>query len=94
MSMDPNMMAQLLASRLGSGGQTGYVGSGQAGSPQVAVPNGAGDIAQKLMLMAALRKNPQALQNPNQPPQPNQMGGINAIPQQMNQQPLPGGINA
>ena len=94
MSADPGMMAQMLASSL-SGSQGGYVGGGgPQGQPQVAVPGqGLNDIAQKLMLMAALRKQPQ---QPGQavPPQPNMLGGVNAIPQAMNQQPVPGGINS
>lgn len=94
MSADPGMMAQLLASRLGSGSQGGYVGGQSQGQPQVAAQGqGLSDIAQKLMLMAALRKQPQQPGQP-MPPQPNTVGGVNALPQAMNQQPIPGGINS
>jgi hypothetical protein len=88
------MMAQMLASRLG-GSQGGYVGGGQQPGPQIAPQGqGAADIAQKLMLMAALRRNPQQLQAPQQPLQPNMIGGVNALPQALQAQQMPGGVNA
>jgi hypothetical protein len=46
------------------------------------------------MLMAALRRNPQQLQAPQQPLQPNMIGGVNALPQALQAQQMPGGVNA
>lgn len=97
MSADPQVMQALLARALQPQGQQTY-GGGMAGPQMQAAqtPLTAGsDIAQKLMLVRALQQNPRgAPPLQPQPPQPNMMGGVNAIPQAMNQQPIPGGVNS
>jgi hypothetical protein len=96
MSANPQMMAQMLASQLG-GQQAQPVGGMQ---PQASALGGAAQMAQKIMLMRALQGQPQPGQppQPGMPPNPTTMGapglpGV-AAPQQMNQAPMPGGVNA
>lgn len=82
MSADPQMMAQLLAAQLG-GQQAPQAGGMQA---QVSPLGAAAQIAQKVMLMNALRKPPQpqgygqaissATQTPAQLNQYQQMMGV------------------
>lgn len=88
MSMDPGMISQLLAGGL-SGQQQGPVASPQQ-------PLGAAaQLAQKIMLMQALRQPPPQQLPPRQPyPQPNILGGVAAQPQAMQAQQMPGGVNA
>lgn len=91
MSMDPNMMMQMLAGGLGGQPQQqGPVASAQQ-------PLGAAaQLAQKIMLMQALQQRPQQ-PPPQQPPpypQPNVMGGVAAQPQAMQMMQRPGGVNA
>lgn len=82
MSANPQMMAQMLASQLGGQGQ------GATGVQQSPL-GGAAQLAQKIMLMKALQQG-----QPQQPPQmpPVLPGAVQ--PQQMNQMPVPGGVNA
>lgn len=95
MSANPQMMAQMLASQLG-GQQSPAVGGMQ---PQTSPAGAAAQMAQKIMLMRALQQGqPQPGQPPpNQPPNPTTMGAPGlpgqAVPQQMNQMPMPGGVN-
>lgn len=94
MSADPQMMAQMLASQLG-GQQAQPVGGMQ---PQAGPVGAAGQLAQKIMLMRALQQGqPPGQQPPGQPPNPTTMGAPGlpgqAMPQQMNQAPMPGGVN-
>jgi hypothetical protein len=101
MSASPGAMQALLAQQLMQGPTAGTMGGG-IGGPQmqgsITPMNGAANMAQKIMLMRALQQQaPQQQPSPQQQipqPQPNTMGGVNGIPQQMNQQPLPGGSNA
>lgn len=96
MSAAPNAMQALIAQQLLQGPQAGSFGGGAAGPQmqgQVSPMNAGASLAQKIMLMRALQQG-QPPQQPGQPPQPNTIGGVNAIPQQMNQQPIPGGSNA
>lgn len=84
MSANPQAMAAMLAQGLG-GQQQQQGGGGALGA--------ASQLAQKLMLMKALQG-----QNPQQPPPPQAgPGGFplppgQAVPQSMNQQPMPGGL--
>lgn len=89
MSMDPGMISQLLA-----GGLSGAPQQGPVASPQQPL-GAAAQLAQKIMLMQALRQPPPQQPLPRPPyPQPNILGGIAAQPQAMQAQQMPGGINA
>lgn len=94
MSANPQIMAQMLAGQLGQ--QPQQQGGMQA---QTTPLGGAAQLAQKIMLMQALQKPPQQQppQIPGQPPNPTTMGAPGlpgqALPQGMNQAPLPGAIN-
>jgi len=88
MSVNPQMIAQMLAG--GLGGQPQQQGS--VASPQQPL-GAAAQLAQKIMLMQALRQPPQqTLPQPPPYPQPNIMGG--AQPQAMQMMQRPGGVNA
>lgn len=95
MSANPQQMAMMLASQLG--GQPQSVGGMQ---PQSSPLGAAAQLAQKVMLMQALQKPPQTPQPqpPGMPPNPTTMGAPGlpgqALPQGMNQAPLPGAVNA
>ena len=97
MSASPGVMQAMLAQSLMQGQQPSSYGGGSAGpqmQAQVSPLNAASQAVQQAMLMRALQQRPQQPgQSPIQP-QPNMLGGVNAIPQQMNQQPIPGGSNA
>jgi hypothetical protein len=91
MSADPQQMAQMLASQLGNGQQPGA--APQGGNP---LAGGAAQLAQKIMLMRALQQG-QPPPQPGQPPNPTAMGAPGlpgqALPQGLNQAPLPGAVN-
>lgn len=101
MSVDPNMIAQMLMSQ-GAGG-TGAVGGMQ---PQTNGVQAGADLMRKIMMIQALKNQqaPQPGQQPTLPGSPNGMtqGGLNAnpsipgqmVPQQMLQQQMPGGTDA
>lgn len=95
MSMDPQSMAMMLAGQLGGGQQ--QPGAGQV-AQQVQPLGAAAQLAQKVMLMQALQKAPQPPPIPGQPQNPTTMGAPGlpgqALPQQMNQAPLAGAVNA
>jgi hypothetical protein len=60
MSMDPGMISQMLAQKLGQPTQGGMVGQQQPQQQPQVVPNtGAASLVQKLMLMQALKNAPQ-----------------------------------
>jgi hypothetical protein len=84
MSANSQMMAQMLAQQLG--------GQQQQPGVQASPLGGASQLAQKIMLMQALQKG-MPPQQPGQPPVPPQIPGA-MQPQQMNQMPQPGGVNA
>lgn len=92
MSANPQAMAQMLASQLG--GQQGAPVGGMQPQPGGA----AGQLAQKIMLMRALQQGqPSQPPQPGAPPNPTMMGAPGLpgqpMPQQMNQAPMPGGVN-
>lgn len=93
MSANPQAMAMMLANQLG--GQPQSVGGMQG---QASPLGGAAQLAQKLMLMKALQGAPQQPQLPGQPPNPTTIGAPGlpgqALPQGLNQAPLPGAVNA
>lgn len=95
MSTDPQSMAMMLAGQLG--GQQSPQGSAQ--TPQVQPLGAAAQLAQKIMLMQALQKPPQqqSPQIPGMPPNPTTMGAPGlpgqALPQGLNQAPMPGAVN-
>lgn len=97
MSASPDMMQMLLAQHLMQQPQNQASGGGAVG-PQMqgqTSPMAAGaQLAQKIMLMRALQGQRPQGQHPLQQPDPNMMGAVNGLPQQMNQQPIPGGTNA
>lgn len=97
MSASSQAMQSLLAQKLMQPSQSSSYGGGVLGPQmqgQTSPLGAASQMAQKIMLMRALQGQPQGQPPTQVPPQPNPMGGVNAIPQQMNQQPVPGGTNA
>lgn len=93
MSANPQVLAQLLA---GQPSQNTQQGGMQAQTTPVA---GAAQLAQKIMLMQALQRPPQQpAPQPGMPPTPTTMGAPGlpgqAMPQQMNQNPMTGGQSA
>jgi hypothetical protein len=94
MSANPQAMAQMLAGQLGQQQQQGGM------QAQTSPLGGAAQLAQKIMLMQALQKGPQPQQPQplGMPPNPTTMGAPGlpgqALPQGMNQAPLPGAVNA
>lgn len=89
MSMDPNMIAQMLMQQGGQGG--GVAPGGVQTNSQLG--SGAA-MLQKIMMIQALKNQQPGQQQPGQPPQPNVMGQVAAQPQAMQAQQLPGGTNA
>lgn len=96
MSVNPQMMAQMLMQQGGGGGGS------TAGGAVSGLMNGSSNMMQKIMMIQALKnaQNPQQ-QLPSQagqPPNPTTMGAPGlpgqALPQSMNQFPIPGSDNA
>lgn len=88
MSANPQMMAQLLASQLGSQNQ----GVGGMQPQNSGALGGAAALAQKIMLMKALGQQPGQPPQPGMPTPPTVAPG-NMLPQAANV-PMPGGVNA
>lgn len=94
MSANPQVLAQLLSAQ--GSGQAPQQGGIQT---QVSPIGAAAQLAQKIMLMQALQKPPQqqAPQIPGLPPNPTTLGAPGmpgqALPQGLNQAPMPGAIN-
>lgn len=100
MSANSQAMAQMLAGQLGQHTQQ-QQGGMQANTTPL---GGAAQLAQKIMLMQALQRPPQqtppqpGMVPPGSPPNPTTIGAPGlpgqALPQQMNQAPMPGAVNA
>lgn len=89
MSVDPNMLAQMLMSQ--GGGATNSLAPGGLQTNNTAPV--AANLIQKMMLIKALQnQKPQQLQT--SPTDPNVLGQVAAQPQVLQAQQLPGGTNA
>lgn len=94
MSANPQVLAQLLSAQGGQPPQQSGIQS------QISPFGAAAQLAQKVMLMQALQKSPQQQppQIPGQPPNPTTIGAPGlpgqALPQGVNQAPMPGAVNA
>lgn len=91
MSANPQAMAAMLASSLGGQGQAPMAGGLQT---QQSPAGSAAQLLQKVMLMKALQGAPQTPQAPPTGPGGFPLPPGQALPQQMNAQPVPGTQNA